>query len=150
MTTDPIEDDIRRLHAEGHGRNEISRRLGVSRRKVTETAARLSLTFDRTATKTATAARAADSQARRSALAEKLLNLIEDETEALVKLGPADNVADADRRGRAIASISRAVVDVTRTIPTTDGTDDALQQLGIFGEILTRYAQETRTQAPEN
>ena len=132
--TDDITEQVHDLHSNGIGRNEIARRLKVNPARVTATARRLGLSFDRAATASATAASTADTKARRAALAAKLLDLIEDETNALVKLGPAGTVADADRRGRAIASIARAAADVARTIPTTSDTDEAIGMLDELAE----------------
>lgn len=65
-------DEIRRLHAAGHGRNEIARRMGRSTRWISATAAHLGLSFDRTATQEALKARLADLAERRQLLAEEL------------------------------------------------------------------------------
>jgi len=82
----PITDDERRivaeLHAEGLGRNEISRRTGIHQRRVSAIAAEMGLSFARggARTKVATEARKADAAERRArieaqalASAEKLL-----------------------------------------------------------------------------
>lgn len=71
VTADELE-EIRRLHAEGHGRNEISRRTGRSLRTISVQAAKLGLAFDRTATEEATRARMADLAEKRTILAEAL------------------------------------------------------------------------------
>ncbi|WP_171052895.1 helix-turn-helix domain-containing protein [Streptomyces marianii] len=70
--TDETRADIRRLHAEGCGRNEIARRLVRSPRTISVEAAAMGLTFDRTATEEATRARVADLADKRSILAEAL------------------------------------------------------------------------------
>jgi hypothetical protein len=79
--TDDERDQVRQLHAEGLGRNEISRRTGIHNKRVSAIAAELGLTFSRAgATATATAAKKADAASRRARLqveslaaAEKLL-----------------------------------------------------------------------------
>jgi ParB-like chromosome segregation protein Spo0J len=75
----PINDDdreqVRRLHAEGLGRNDIARAIGRSPSTVSKIAAALGLTFDRTATAVATEARKADARAMRAEIA---LGLLED------------------------------------------------------------------------
>lgn len=75
---DPLTDaeiaEIRRLHAEGHGRNEIARRIGRGSRTVSVHCARMHLNFDRTATEAATAARNADLAEKRSILADALVD----------------------------------------------------------------------------
>lgn len=76
--TDPITDaeiaEIRRLHAEGLGRNEIARRIGRGTRTVSNYCARMNLVFDTTATETATAARNAQLAEKRSILADALVD----------------------------------------------------------------------------
>lgn len=97
--TDRDRNQVRALHADGCNRNEIARRIGRSPSTVTKIARELGLTFDRTKTKAATAARVADAKARRAYLAALL---IEDahrlrtqlwEPCKLVKIGGKDNVA---------------------------------------------------------
>lgn len=56
-------EQVAQLAADGLGRNAISRRLGVSRRAVDEAARAAGITWDRTATAAATAARLADVRA---------------------------------------------------------------------------------------
>lgn len=63
---------IRNLHAQGKGRNDIARALGRSPRTISIHAADLGLTFDRTMTEAATRARVADLAERRAILAEAL------------------------------------------------------------------------------
>ena len=75
----PFTDDERRqvrdLHAQGHGRNEISRRTGIHSRRVSAIAAELGLTFKRgERTREATEAKKADARTRRAALAVQLLD----------------------------------------------------------------------------
>ncbi|MFI9339979.1 helix-turn-helix domain-containing protein [Streptomyces sp. NPDC052773] len=76
-------DEIRRLHSEGYGRNEISRRIGRSLRTISVHAAKMGLTFDRTMTEEATRARKADLEERRVILAEALQGDAEQLTERL-------------------------------------------------------------------
>lgn len=69
-TTPPISDEARQqvlaLHAEGLGRNEISRRTGVSAGSVTNIIRAAGLTFDRAAPREATRARQDDLAEKRS------------------------------------------------------------------------------------
>lgn len=81
--TDEDRDAIRRLHAQGLGRNEIARQIGRGTRTVSVHAAEMGLTFDRTATEEATRARMADLAERRAILAEALLGDAERLTEQL-------------------------------------------------------------------
>lgn len=73
--TDPITqaelDEIRRLHGEGVGRNEIARRIGRGARTVSVHCAAMNLTFDITTTEVATAHRVAQTKLRRAELEEK-------------------------------------------------------------------------------
>lgn len=74
--TDPITEpelaEIRRLHGEGLGRNEIARRTGRGLRTVSVHCARMGLVFDTSATEAATAARNAQLAEKRSILADAL------------------------------------------------------------------------------
>lgn len=85
--TDPLTEaefaEIRRLHAEGHGRNEIARRMRRNMRSISMHAARMGLSFDRTMTEEATRARKADLEERRAILAEALQGDAEQLTEQL-------------------------------------------------------------------
>lgn len=56
-------EQVAQLAADGHGRNSVARTLGVSRRAVDEAARAAGVTWDRTATAQATAARLADVRA---------------------------------------------------------------------------------------
>ncbi|MEU0018037.1 helix-turn-helix domain-containing protein [Streptomyces rochei] len=65
-------EELRRLHAEGLGRNAIAREMGRSLRGVSVHAERLGLTFDRTMTAVATQAKVTDAKARRAAIVQRL------------------------------------------------------------------------------
>lgn len=84
---DPVSEEelaeIRRLHADGKGRNEIARTIGRSLRTISIHAGNMGLSFDRTATEAATEARKADLAERRSILAEALQGDAERLTEQL-------------------------------------------------------------------
>ncbi|WP_214317262.1 helix-turn-helix domain-containing protein [Nonomuraea sediminis] len=77
MASTPLTDDerqqIRDLHAAGHGCNQIARELGRDRSTISRAAADMSLSFDRKQTRQATQARVDDARARRSKLALDLL-----------------------------------------------------------------------------
>jgi transposase len=66
------EEAVRRLHAQGLGRNEIARRIGRGQRTVSVIAARLDLTFDVTMTEEATRHRVAQLAEKRAILADAL------------------------------------------------------------------------------
>lgn len=74
----PTEDEVakvRELAARGHGRNAIAANLGRGLSTVDAIAKRLGITFDRSATRAAVAARQADQRARRAELSEIYLDL---------------------------------------------------------------------------
>lgn len=77
--TDTDRDQLRALHAEGLGRNEIARRMGRSPRTISVLAQELGLDFDRTHTAVATEARKVDAKARRAAIIEGLYDVVEDD-----------------------------------------------------------------------
>lgn len=66
-------EEIKQLHAEGKGRNEIAEAIGRSPSTVTKACKKLELSFDESQTVEATAARVAKMKAQRVDLAEKLL-----------------------------------------------------------------------------
>ena len=66
-------DELRRLHSEGHGCNEIARRMGKAAATISVTAKQLGLSFDRTRVELATAALKADAANRRARLQVELL-----------------------------------------------------------------------------
>lgn len=71
--TDAERKQVRQLHARGLGRNDIARELGRSVSTITAVAKQLGLSFDRSMTAAATAAKVADAKARRAALQLDLL-----------------------------------------------------------------------------
>ncbi|HEX3781690.1 MAG TPA: GcrA family cell cycle regulator [Pseudonocardiaceae bacterium] len=73
--TDAEVEQIRVLHGQGMSRNEIAAQVGRSVGSVTNVASRLGLSFDRTATKAATAAKVADARSKR---AEEMNALLDD------------------------------------------------------------------------
>ncbi|MFJ3537043.1 helix-turn-helix domain-containing protein [Streptomyces sp. NPDC090109] len=72
--TDEERAEIRRLHAEGKGRNEIARLIRRGQRTVSLQAERMGLEFDPTLTEDATRARMAQLAAKRALLAEALMD----------------------------------------------------------------------------
>lgn len=75
--TEETRADVRRLHAQGLGRNAIARELARSPRTVSVICEEAGLTFDRTATAVATQAAAVDARARRLQLIERYHQQIE-------------------------------------------------------------------------
>jgi IS30 family transposase len=72
--TDAERQQIRDLHAAGHGCNDIARQLGRDRSTISRAAAAMELTFDRAQTRAATQARVDDTKHKRALLAEQLLD----------------------------------------------------------------------------
>jgi hypothetical protein len=73
VTSDDYE-QIQALHAKGLGRNDIAAAIGRAPATVTKLAGELGLSFNRTATAAATAAKLVDAKARRAQLALDLLD----------------------------------------------------------------------------
>ncbi|MFI6814445.1 helix-turn-helix domain-containing protein [Nonomuraea sp. NPDC050328] len=71
--SDAERQQIRDLHAAGHGCNAIARELGRDRSTISHHAKAMGLSFDRAQTRAATAARVDDAKARRAQLALDLL-----------------------------------------------------------------------------
>ncbi|WP_295851211.1 hypothetical protein [uncultured Microbacterium sp.] len=117
------------LHAQGLPRNDIARQTGISAGSVTNICRDAGLSFDRSATKQATAARTVDLAAGRIRLAEKMLAASEsmldkiDEPYLVYNFGGADN----SYREHLLES---APVEVKRNIITTAGiTFDKLTRI---------------------
>ncbi|MCL3994438.1 helix-turn-helix domain-containing protein [Streptomyces lavenduligriseus] len=85
-------DEVRRLHAQGLGRNAIAREMGRGPRTVSVIAAELGLDFDRSMTAEATRARKADLEERRVLLAEALQGDAERLTEQLWQRAKVFNI----------------------------------------------------------
>lgn len=73
LTTDELA-QLRALHANGMGRNDIARALERSPASISKYAAEAGLSFDRSSVQAATAARKADAAAKRAALQLLLLD----------------------------------------------------------------------------
>lgn len=67
-------DQVAKLHAAGLGRNEIARAIGRNVASVSKIAGQLGLSFDRSATRAATAAKVTDAKAKRAQLMRDLLD----------------------------------------------------------------------------
>jgi hypothetical protein len=67
-------EQVAKLHAAGFGRNEIARTIGRNVASVSKIASQLGLSFDRSATQAATAAKVTDAKARRAQLMHDLLD----------------------------------------------------------------------------
>lgn len=150
--TDETRADVRSLHAEGLGRNEIARRLTRSPRTISVLAEELGLNFDRTATAVATQARVIDARARRVALIERYNehahraldrldreehNITEVSIGKVVKYKAAE-LPTGDVRNLMQASIAASnQVAKLEALDTNNGVDDAKSMLGQLAAGLT-------------
>jgi transposase-like protein len=71
------------LADEGYSVREVAARLGVAPSTITRNAQRMGLSFDRSATERATAARVADAKARRAETAARLIDMVNTELDRL-------------------------------------------------------------------
>lgn len=149
-------EEVKRLHSEGMGRNAIAKRLDRPEATITVIARRLGLTFDRTDSEVATAARKADLAEMRTATAIKLQEtadkLIEQvfqphtvfafggvefkyESEVMSEPPPADK--------RALLLAAGAAIDRSLKLSPPKGAaglDEAKSMLGRLAEGLATYA----------
>lgn len=113
-TQRPITDEdrkrVRELHAQGLGRNAIAREMGRGRRSVSDLAAEMGLTFDRTATAVATEARKIDAAARRAALIERYYEQAHKQLDRL----------DRDEHTIKEVSLGKVVTYSTPDLPASD------------------------------
>jgi hypothetical protein len=146
-------DAVRRLHAEGKGRNEIATRMGRSTRFVSVLAAELGLSFDRTATEAATAARMADLAEKRAILAEALtddaLYLTEQlwQPTVVYNFGGKDNTYASRKVDEPPADAKRALMTaagqaIDRSLRLAPPKDD--DRSGEVGSLLTSLFDKLR------
>lgn len=151
--TDADRDQLRELHAEGHGRNEIARRMKRSPRTISVLAEELGLDFDRTHTAVATEARKVDAKARRAAIIDGLYDVVEDDLAYLqqaddyemaeVSMGDVvryhvDRLPAQDRKAL-IGGISTATTAAAKleAIDNDGGANEAKSMLGQLAAGLT-------------
>jgi len=158
--TDEERAEIRRLHAEGHGRNAIGRLIGRSQRTISVQAERMGLSFDRTMTEEATRARKADLDERRIILAEALQADAERLTEQLwepttvYNFGGRDNVYSehqvteppAEAKKALMAAAGIAVEKSVKLVPPQDGggVEGAVSMLGDLAVGLKHAYQQAQ------
>nr|WSX48880.1 helix-turn-helix domain-containing protein [Streptomyces sp. NBC_00974] len=150
--TDHDRAEVRRLHAEGLGRNAIAKAIGRGSRTVSVIAEAEGLDFDRTRTAVATQARVIDTRARRVALteryyaqAEKILDRLERDEHNLteVSFGKPVRYKVADLPGqelRALMQASTAAATQAAKLEALDsdnGVGDAKSMLGQLAAGLT-------------
>lgn len=154
--TDKDRTAVRALHGEGLGRNEIARRIDRSPRDVSELAAEMNLSFDRTATAVATEARVTDTKARRAAIIEGLYDVAEDDLAYLRRKDPVELVEvsmgapvrystprlPAQDRKALVTAVSSATTAAAR-LEALDGdpeTDNARSVLGALADGIRKLA----------
>jgi hypothetical protein len=127
--SDTQREQVLKLHAQGHPRNEIARLTGVSAGSVTNICRDAGLSFDRSATKQASEARTVDLAAGRIRLAEKMLAASEsmldtiDDPYVVFNFGGSENTYNEHE-------LESAPVEVKRNIITTAGiTFDKLTRI---------------------
>jgi len=120
--TDADREAVRRMHAEGKGRNDIATALGRSGRTISEIAKSLGLSFARAAqVRQATEIRQADLADRRAALAQRLQEVAERELEKVNKphvyfdWGGKDHDFDTYEAPEPTPSDKRALLGVVAT-----------------------------------
>lgn len=152
-----IDRRLRALHRNGHSRNEIAKRLGISPGSVTTHSRRLGLSFDRNATAAAVEARTVDLKARRKAILTRLYDRVEknlDRLEAptydytLIVPGSAEDGAtvttqrddappSADERAH-MATITGYLQSAVKLeqVDADGGESEAKSMLSALGELL--------------
>lgn len=153
--------EVLALHAEGLTRNDIARRTGVSAGSVTNICTENDRTFDRSATKHASEARAIDLAAGRIRLAEKMLAASEDmldridDAYVVYNFGGKDNTFEQRTLDAAPVEVRRNVITtaaitfdkLTRIVEKDfGGLDEAVGMLDAladgFKEAAARYRSE--------
>jgi hypothetical protein len=153
---------LRELHAEGMGRNQIAREMGIQGSCVSRTAAYLGLTFDRSRVEAATRARLADLAERRSLLAEQFHNIAEDSLDRIYEettvyaFGGKENVYEEHTFDEAPAAERRTLVmtagaatDRSLKLAPADvssNLDGAKSMLGNLGSLLSAYSRDLAEQ----
>ncbi|WP_084075262.1 helix-turn-helix domain-containing protein [Demequina sp. NBRC 110052] len=119
------------LH-EGHGRNEIARRVGISGTSVGKIAREQEVSFDRSKTAEANRITAVDARYKRLALADNLLNDIEG---ARARLAQCEGAAQFRWVAQAIDALTRSYVTIQRMDGDDGGADEAR---GILTAFMTQ------------
>jgi len=151
------------LHAEGHARNEIARRVGISAGSVTNICRDAGLTFDRSETKHATEARQVDLAAGRIRLAEKMLAASEDMLDRIddeyvvYNFGGKDNTFEQRTLDSAPVEVRRNVITtagitfdkLTRIVEKSDsGLEQAVGVLDTIADGFRAAAEQYRSETP--
>lgn len=163
--TDDQKAEVLALHAEGHPRNEIARRVGISAGSVTNICRDNDRAFDRSETKHATEARKIDLAAGRTRLAEKMLAASEamldriDDKYVVYNFGGKDNTFEQRTLDSAPVEVRRNVITtaaitfdkLTRIVEKSDtGLEQAVGVLDTIAEGFAAAADRYRTETPTN
>ena len=161
--TDAQRDEVLRLHSEGHARNEIARKIGISAGSVTNICRAADRSFDRSETKQATEARVIDLAAGRTRLAEKMLAASEDMLDRIddpylvYSFGGKDNDYNEHRLESAPVEVRRNIITtagitfdkLTRIVEKSDsGLDQAVGVLDTIAEGFAAAADKYRAETP--
>lgn len=143
-TPDEQRAEVVELARTGLGRNEVSRRTGIPATTVSRIAAEAGVSFDRSATATATEARIIDAKARRTVLS---LDLLDDLAEARARLHRTTEARDFVDCARAISLLTNAHVRLVAVDGTDQGVEEAKSMLGgLFGMLRQAYADGAATE----
>lgn len=145
-------EQVAQLAADGMGRNAVARRLGVSRRAVDEAAKTAGVTWDRSATAAATAARLADVRAD---LADTFATTADLAGDRLIEALRADQLDPGTLRALAtVAGIStdKLVILGDRLTATDDHGDSLLDRLaaGFASWVENTSNTEPNIETPED
>lgn len=162
--TDEQREQVLALHAEGHARNEIARRLKISAGSVTNICRAADRAFDRSETAKATEARQVDLAAGRTRLAEKMLSVAEgmldkvDDPYLVYSFGGKDNdynehVLEStpfEVRQRALTGAGITFDKLTRIVEKDNGGLE--QAVGVLDQIADGFraaAEKYRSESPD-
>lgn len=147
--TDEDRAEMARLHAEGHGRNEIARRVNRAQRTVSVECAKMNLIFDVTMTEIATRHRVAHLEEKRSILADALtddaLRLSEQawQPTTVFHFGGKDNTyeektfpeAPAAEKRLLMTAATAAAAESRRLVPPSEDTGAAAGR-SMIGQLM--------------
>lgn len=151
-------EELRNLHSQGLGRNDIAKAMSINSSTVSRTAAHLGLTFDRSRIQPAMNAIRADIEERRMLTALTLQEVIEDSLDRIYQettvfsFGGKDNdynehtfsEAPVAERVKLLTAVGIAIDKQLKLMPPAAASDldGAKSMLGNLGELLTAYSRQ--------